>query len=62
MKTLLNFGVQSWCLRHFKDNATVARMVRHLGLQTIELCAAHADFDRPEAFRDVASTYADAGV
>ncbi len=58
----LDFGVQSYCFRHFKDNATVAQKVRALGLDKIELCAIHADFNQPDAFPEVVATYRDAGV
>jgi sugar phosphate isomerase/epimerase len=58
----LNFGVQSYCFRHFPDNATVAAKVRETGLDKIELCGIHADFDRPDKFGEVVRTYRDAGV
>lgn len=57
-----NLGVQSYCLRHFKDNQTVAKKVRGIGLENVELCAVHADFSQPESFNAVARIYADAGV
>lgn len=62
MKKSLDFGVQSYCFRHFKDNATVAKKVRGIGLDKIELCAVHADFNKPEAFGDVVSIYKNEGV
>lgn len=58
----MNFGVQSWCFRNFKDNATVAKMVREIGVESIELCGVHADFQNPAAFKDIVKTYEDAGV
>ncbi|MEI8310830.1 MAG: sugar phosphate isomerase/epimerase [Verrucomicrobiota bacterium] len=57
-----NLGVQSYCFRHFKDNSTVAKKVRGIGLEKIELCGVHADFNEPGKFGDVVSIYADAGV
>ena len=57
-----DFGVQSYCFRHFKDNAKVADLVREIGVDKIELCAVHADFDDPAAFEKVVKTYDDAGV
>ena len=57
-----DFGVQSYCFRHFKDNAKVAQLVKEIGLDKIEVCAVHADFDDPAAFEKVVKTYADAGV
>jgi sugar phosphate isomerase/epimerase len=61
-KPALDFGVQSYCFRHFPDNATVAAKVRETGLDKIEVCGVHADFDRPEKFGEVVETYRDAGV
>ncbi len=58
----LDYGVQSWCFRHFKTNPEVAAKVNEIGLSKIELCGVHADFENPAAFGDVAKTYADAGV
>ena len=58
----LDFGVQSFCFRDFKDNADVARKVKQIGVDTIEICAVHADFSKPEAFPAVVQTYNDAGV
>ncbi len=61
-KPALDFGVQSYCFRHFPDNATVAAKVLETGLDKIEVCGVHADFDRPETFGEVVKTYRDAGV
>ena len=62
MSINIDFGVQSYCFRAFKDNAVVARKVREIGLDSIELCAVHADFDKPEAFDEVVATYKNDGV
>ncbi len=58
----MNFGVQSYCFRNFKDNKEVAQLVKKIGVSSIELCGVHADFDKPEAFKDVVKIYEDAGV
>ena len=58
----LPLAVQSYCFRNFKDNATVARMVREIGLERVELCGVHANFDNPAAFPEVVKIYADEGV
>lgn len=58
----LNFGVQSWCFRHYKDNPTVADKVKEIGVSSIELCGVHADFADPSGFSDVVKTYKDKGV
>ena len=57
-----DFGVQSYCFRHFKDNVEVAKLVREIGLDKIEVCAVHANFDDAESVKAAAKTYADAGV
>jgi sugar phosphate isomerase/epimerase len=57
-----DFGVQSYCFRHFKDNKTVAELVRKIGVDKIEVCAVHADFNNPTAWKDVVKTYQDGGV
>lgn len=62
MPTPPSFGVQSYCYRHFKDNAVVAKKVRDLGLDKIELCGVHADFNQPDAFKDVVALYRQAGI
>ena len=62
MSKKIEFGVQSWCFRHFKDNAVVAQKVRDIGLNKIELCGVHADFQKPAAFPEVVKIYKDAGV
>lgn len=58
----LDFGVQSYCFRHFPDNHDVAAKVREIGLAKIEVCGVHADFDRPDRFGEVVRTYRDAGI
>lgn len=62
MKKSLDFGVQSYCFRHFKDNATVAQKVRGIGLDKIELCGVHADFNQPENFPAIVDIYKKEGV
>jgi sugar phosphate isomerase/epimerase len=57
-----DFGVQSYCFRNFKDNRQIARLVRDIGLDSIELCAVHADFDDPESFKDIVDIYRSADV
>lgn len=57
-----NFGVQSFCFRNTKDNADVAAKVREIGLDKIEVCAVHADFDDPAGWKEIVKVYKDAGV
>lgn len=63
MNSLLNnLGVQSYCFRHFKDNAIVARKAAALGVTQVELCAVHADFSKPGSMAQIARTYSGEGV
>jgi len=62
MSKALDFGVQSYCFRNFKDNTEVAKKVREIGLDKIEVCAVHADFNNPTAWKDVVKIYKDAGI
>jgi len=62
MRYKLDLGVQSWCFRHFPENAVVAKKIRELGLSRVELCAVHADFGNPDAFSRVVQCYRDEGV
>lgn len=62
MSQAIDFGVQSYCFRNFKDNAQVASKVRGIGLDKIELCGIHADFNKPEAFPEIVDIYSKAGV
>ncbi len=62
MSILNNLAVQSYCFREFKDNADVASKVKEIGLDKIEVCAVHADFDDPNGWREHIKTYDDAGI
>lgn len=62
MSKAMDFGVQSYCFREFKDNADVASKVKEIGLDKVEICAVHANFQKPDAFKDVVKIYKDAGV
>ncbi|MCM8772204.1 MAG: sugar phosphate isomerase/epimerase [Candidatus Omnitrophica bacterium] len=57
-----NIGVQSYCFRNFKDNRDVAKMVKELGLNKIELCGVHVDFLDVNKFKEVISIYENEGV
>ena len=63
MSAALDYGVQSFCFRHFKDNADVAQKVLDIGVEQHEVCAVHADFNDPEGWKDIVKTYSnDKGV
>jgi len=57
-----DFGVQSYCFRTTKDNAMLAKQVREIGVEKLEICGVHADFAKPEEFGAVVKTHTDAGV
>ncbi len=57
-----DFGVQSYCFRTTKENPAVAQQVREIGLDKIEVCGVHADFDKPGEFEKIVATYRDHGV
>jgi len=62
MSAALDYGVQSFCFRNFKDNADVAQKVLEIGVNSIEICGVHADFHDLEGWKEVVKTYQDAGV
>jgi sugar phosphate isomerase/epimerase len=62
MSATMKFGVQSFCFRNFKDNAEVAAKVNELGLDQIEVCGVHADFNDVDGWRRIVDTYKQAGV
>src|SRR3954469_9234374 len=57
-----DFGLQSYCFRNFKDNADVAKKVRQIGVNKLEICGVHADFLKPQEFKSIVKIYKDAGV
>jgi len=62
MSLLDNLAVQSYCFREFKETANVASKVREIGLDKIEVCAIHANFDQPDAWKEELKIYQDAGI
>lgn len=44
----INFGVQSFCFQDVRDNEKVAEMVKEIGVDSIEVCGIHANFNNPE--------------
>ncbi|MDQ8180868.1 sugar phosphate isomerase/epimerase [Pelagicoccus sp. SDUM812005] len=62
MSILNNLAVQSYCFREFKDNADVASKVRDIGLDKIEVCAVHANFDDVASWKEDIKIYDDAGI
>jgi len=63
MPTLTDsLGVQSYCFRAIKGNAGVAEAVKRVGLDKVELCAAHVKFGEVEQHAPAIETYRAAGV
>lgn len=58
----IDFGVQSYCFRNTKDNAETAAKVKEIGLDAIELCLIHVDFNDRDTYDEVLKAYRDAGV
>jgi sugar phosphate isomerase/epimerase len=57
-----DFGVQSYCFRSIKDNKDVAKAVKEIGLDKIEICAVHADFSDLEGWKKIVKIYESEGV
>ena len=62
MGAAANFGVQSYCFRHFNDNREVVEKIKAIGVDTVEVSDAHADFNDPEGWKDIVKIYRDGGV
>lgn len=58
----MDFGVQSYCFRNFKDNKELAQLVRKIGVRKLEICGVHADFEDVEGFKQIVKIHQDAGV
>lgn len=57
-----DLGIQSYCYRGFKDNAKVAELLKQAGVNVLELCAVHVDFNDENRCADVLKIYQNAGV
>jgi sugar phosphate isomerase/epimerase len=57
-----HFGVQSYCFRNYKTNLEVAQKVRKIGLDRVEVCGVHADFNDQKGWQEAIRTYQDEGV
>jgi sugar phosphate isomerase/epimerase len=53
----IHLGVQSYCFRQFKDNDIVAKKVKEIGLDSIEICNFHADFNDLDSWKQVVKIY-----
>ncbi len=58
----MELGLQSFCLRGFKDNDEAAAKTREAGLRRIELCGIHTGWDDAAAFGALSERYDAAGV
>ncbi|MFH1707651.1 MAG: sugar phosphate isomerase/epimerase family protein [Planctomycetota bacterium] len=50
-------AVQSYCFRNIKDNNKVADLVKEVGLDAIEVCGVHANFNDEATFDEVIGIY-----
>jgi len=55
-------AIQSYCFRHFKDNARVAELLKECGVDAVELCRVHVDFRDEAAVADACKVYGEAGI
>lgn len=62
MSKALDFGVQSWCFRETKNNVDLAKKIREIGVNKVELCGVHAKFHEPSTWKETINTFSDAGV
>jgi len=62
MTAARDIGVQSYCFRQFKDNRQVIELTRQIGVDRVEICSVHANFDDLEAFKGIVDLYGNAGI
>ncbi|MEM6821731.1 MAG: sugar phosphate isomerase/epimerase [Verrucomicrobiota bacterium] len=62
MSKARDFGIQSFCFRTVKDNLQIAKYVKEIGLDKIEVCAVHADFHNLSQWKEIVETYRSEGV
>lgn len=55
-------GIQSYCFREFKDNARIAAMVREIGVDKVEVCEVHANFNDLPGWRGIVDQYKAEGI
>jgi sugar phosphate isomerase/epimerase len=58
----VRLGIQSWCFRGFKTNEEVIRATKEIGLDTVEMSAAHIDLADAAGVDAVVKQYQDAGI
>ena len=57
-----NIGLESYCLRHFKDTPTVIQKLQKMGVRNLELCGCHIEFTDPDRFERDIQPYREAGI
>lgn len=62
MSATWNLSVQSFCFREIKGAPALARAVRACGLDRVELCGTHIDFQDPASHASVLRDLAEGGV
>src|ERR1051326_8296391 len=62
MNVKKDLGIQSYCFRGIKDNSKVAELLKNCGVNVLELCAVHVDFNDVKQSGKVLETYHNHGV
>ena len=62
MNIVGDLGLQSFCLRGFKDNKEAISRLKECGVSSIELCNVHVDFADKASSQSVIDQYRQAGV
>lgn len=62
MNVKKDLGIQSYCFRGIKDNAMIAELLKKCGVNVIELCAVHVDFNDEKKSAKVLETYEKHGI
>jgi sugar phosphate isomerase/epimerase len=57
-----NLGVQSYCFRGFKPLPDLIAQVKAIGINQIELCGVHVDFNNESTFEDAIAPFKTAGI
>lgn len=55
-------GAQSYCFRHFKDNAQVIDLLKQCNLSATELCGVHVNFAVQDRFDEIIALYKRQGI
>mgnify|MGYP006266977625 CR=1 FL=1 len=62
MKKIQQLGIQSFCFRTLKDASELCPVLKDLGLNRLEVCAVHADFNDLPAWEQEVAIYKNHGI